>query len=175
MAHVLQESVFAPNAITALTKKHQQKEIALDNHITQALVSQQANGKRKVSKQTAKLYMQKYNDAEANFMLLHEFSSGLIPCVLEKIDKHQMSLLHHFAREATEAVESVKQSLDTFAFPVTKVSQEQRQVVVDVMREMLDASAIINTTLAIISEDYNIDLKKQVLEREKTWKKFGWI
>ncbi|MBC1801081.1 hypothetical protein [Listeria booriae] len=175
MSHVLQESVFAPNAITTLTNKHQQKEIALDNHVTQALVSQQASGKRKVSKQVARSYMKNYNDAEANFMLLHEFSSGLIPCVLEKIDKHQMSLLHHFAREATEAVDSVKQSLDTFAFPVTKVSQEQRQVVVDVMREMLDASAIINTTLAIISEDYNIDLKKQVLEREKTWKKFGWI
>ncbi|KGL45728.1 hypothetical protein BMT55_13925 [Listeria newyorkensis] len=175
MTNAIKESAYAAKAVKTLTGEYQQKEIALDNHITQALVSQQANGKRKVSKQVAKSYMDNYNNAEVSFRLLREFSGGLLPCILEKVDKHQMSLLHHFSREATEAVESVKQSLDTFASPTAKISTEQRQTVVNVMREMLDASAIINTTLAIMSEGYNIDLKSQVLEREKFWEKSGWI
>ncbi|MBC1491440.1 hypothetical protein [Listeria booriae] len=175
MTHGIQESVYAPSALAVLTKNHQQKELAIDNHVTQSLVSQQAAGKRKVSKQIAQSYIDNYNEPFSAMIFASKFTNGIIPPLFDGLDQHQMSLSYRFEKESSEAMNEIQNQLEVFSEAIKESSQKQNVAAKHVIAELLDVVATTNTFIANIACKYKIDLVQEAEEREKIWKEQGLI
>ncbi|MBC2115728.1 hypothetical protein [Listeria booriae] len=175
MVNAIQEAVYASGAVTALTRKYQQKELAKDNHVTQSLVSQQAAGKRKVSQQTAQSYNNNYNDPFSVMIFANKFTNGIIPPLFDGVDQHQMSLSYRFEKESNEAIREIQRQLEVFSESIKESSQEQSSAAKNVIAELLDVVATTNTFIANIAYKYQIDLKREAEVRAMYWKEKGLI
>lgn len=172
---MFQKSTYAQNAMRVLAETHSQKELAIDSYVTATLISNQAKGKRTVSLEQAEQLIDKYNEPQSTYLFAHEFSNGMIPPLLDGLDNHHASLTCRFELEVTEAVNTLRNGLETMTFTLKKGDMLQREAAKQAISEIADVIATALTLNASIAKAFNINLQQILENRDKYYQKNGLV
>ncbi|EAG8341157.1 TPA: hypothetical protein RFK40_002798 [Listeria monocytogenes] len=172
---MFQKSISAPTAMQVLAETRTQKELAIDSYVTPALISNQTKGKRTVSLEQAEQLIDSYNEPESTFMFAHEFSNGMIPPLFDGLDSHHASLTNRFELEVAEAINTLKNGLETMTFNLRKGDMLQREAAKQAISEITDVIASALTLNASIARTFNIDLQQVLNKRDQYYQKSGLV
>lgn len=172
---MFQKSVTASQAMQVLAETRTQKELAIDSYVTPALISNQAKGKRTVSLEQAEQLIDKYNEPQSTYLFAHEFSNGMIPPLLDGLDNHHASLTCRFELEVTEAVNTLRNGLETMTFTLKKGDMLQREAAKQAIAEITDVIATALTLNTSIAKAFNINLQQILENRDKYYLKSGLV
>ncbi|HDI4484040.1 TPA: hypothetical protein PNL43_002865 [Listeria monocytogenes] len=172
---MFQKSIYAQNAMRVLAETHSQKELAIDSYVTAALISNQAKGKRTVSLEQAEQLIDSYNEPESTYLFAHEFSNGMIPPLFDGLDNHHASLTNRFELEVEEAINTLKNGLETMTYSLRKGDMLQREAAKQVISEITDVIATALTLNTSIARTFNIDLQQVLNKRDQYYQKSGLV
>ncbi|EHX3475092.1 hypothetical protein K1764_003057 [Listeria monocytogenes] len=172
---MFQKSVTASHAMQVLAETRTQKELAIDSYVTPALISNQLRGKRTVSLEQAEQLIDSYNEPESTFMFAHEFSNGMIPPLLDGLDNHHASLTNRFELEVEEAINTLKNGLETMTYSLRKGDMLQREAAKQAISEITDVVASALTLNTSIAKAFNIDLQQVLNKRDLYYQKSGLV
>ncbi|HEL9279396.1 TPA: hypothetical protein U0H91_001363 [Listeria monocytogenes] len=172
---MFQKSTYAQNVMQVLAETRTQKELAIDSYVTPALISNQTKGKRTVSLEQAEQLIDSYNEPESTFMFAHEFSNGMIPPLLDGLDNHHASLTNRFELEVEEAINTLKNGLETMTYSLRKGDMLQREAAKQVISEITDVIATALTLNTSIARTFNIDLQQVLNKRDQYYQKSGLV
>ncbi|EAD3300069.1 hypothetical protein M1Y28_001947 [Listeria monocytogenes] len=172
---MFQKSTSATAAMQVLAETRTQKELAIDSYVTPALISNQLRGKRTVSLEQAEQLIDSYNEPESTFMFAHEFSNGMIPPLLDGLDNHHASLTNRFELEVEEAINTLKNGLETMTYSLRKGDMLQREAAKQAISEITDVVASALTLNTSIAKAFNIDLQQVLNKRDLYYQKSGLV
>lgn len=172
---MFQKSVTASQAMQVLAETRTQKELAIDSYVTPALISNQVKGKRTVSLEQAEQLVDSYNEPQSTYLFAHEFSNGMIPPLLDGLDSHHASLTNRFELEVAEAINTLKNGLETMTFNLRKGDMLQREAAKQAIAEITDVIATALTLNTSIARTFNIDLQQVLSKRDQYYKKLGVV
>ncbi|EAC3871246.1 hypothetical protein WJX00_003016 [Listeria monocytogenes] len=172
---MFQKSTSAPTAMQVLAETRTQKELAIDSYVTPALISNQLKGKRTVSLEQAEQLIDSYNEPQSTYLFAHEFSNGMIPPLLNGLDNHHASLTNRFELEVEEAVNALKNGIETMTFNLRKGDMLQREAAKQAISEITDVIATALTLNTSIARTFNIDLQQVLSKRDQYYKKLGVV
>ncbi|HGX1685970.1 TPA: hypothetical protein ACNSL2_001054 [Listeria innocua] len=172
---MFQKSTSAPTAMQVLAETRTQKELAIDSYVTPALISNQLKGKRTVSLEQAEQLIDSYNEPESTYLFAHEFSNGMIPPLLDGLDNHHASLTNRFELEVEEAINTLKNGLETMTYSLRKGDMLQREAAKQVISEITDVIATALTLNTSIARTFNIDLQQVLNKRDQYYQKSGLV
>ncbi|ACK41281.1 hypothetical protein AB349_02735 [Listeria monocytogenes] len=172
---MFQKSISATAAMQVLAETRTQKELAIDSYVTPALISNQLKGKRTVSLEQAEQLIDSYNEPESTYLFAHEFSNGMIPPLLDGLDNHHASLTNRFELEVEEAINTLKNGLETMTFNLRKGDMLQREAAKQAIAEIADVIATALTLNTSIAKTFSIDLQQILEKRDKFYQKEGLI
>ncbi|EHU8987602.1 hypothetical protein KZT12_002901 [Listeria monocytogenes] len=172
---MFQKSISAPTAMQVLAETRTQKELAIDSYVTPALISNQLKGKRTVSLEQAEQLIDSYNEPESTYLFAHEFSNKMIPPLLNGLDSHHASLTCRFELEVIEAINTLRNGLDTMTFNLRKGDMLQREAAKQAIAEIADVIATALTLNTSIAKTFSIDLQQILEKRDKFYQKEGLI
>ncbi|HAM1114192.1 TPA: hypothetical protein H9253_002799 [Listeria monocytogenes] len=172
---MFQKSVTASQAMQVLAETRTQKELAIDSYVTPALISNQLKGKRTVSLEQAEQLIDSYNEPQSTYLFAHEFSNGMIPPLLNGLDNHHASLTCRFELEVIEAINTLRNGLDTMTFNLRKGDMLQREAAKQAIAEIADVIATALTLNTSIAKTFSIDLQQILEKRDKFYQKEGLI
>ncbi|EAC6265262.1 hypothetical protein AX835_14505 [Listeria monocytogenes] len=172
---MFQKSVTASHAMQVLAETRTQKELAIDSYVTPALISNQTKGKRTVSIEQAQNLIDSYNEPESTYLFAHEFSNGMIPPLLDGLDNHHASLTNRFELEVEEAINTLKNGLETMTFSLRKGDMLQREAAKQAISEITDVVASALTLNTSIAKAFNIDLQQVLNKRDLYYQKSGLV
>ncbi|HAA0260822.1 TPA_asm: hypothetical protein GDL61_14385 [Listeria monocytogenes] len=172
---MFQKSTSAPIAMQVLAETRTQKELAIDSYVTPALISNQLKGKRTVSLEQAEQLIDSYNEPKSTYLFAHEFSNGMIPPLFDGLDNHHASLTNRFELEVEEAVNALKNGIETMTFNLRKGDMLQREAAKQAISEITDVIATALTLNTSIARTFNIDLQQVLSKRDQYYKKLGVV
>ncbi|EAC3359120.1 hypothetical protein E1I03_12150 [Listeria innocua] len=172
---MFQKSTSAPIAMQVLAETRTQKELAIDSYVTPALISNQIKGKRTVSLEQAEQLIDSYNEPESTYLFAHEFSNGMIPPLFDGLDNHHASLTNRFELEVEEAINTLKNGLETMTYSLRKGDMLQREAAKQAISEITDVVASALTLNASIAKAFNIDLQQVLNKRDQYYQKSGLV
>ncbi|EAG4664068.1 hypothetical protein ARO71_14940 [Listeria monocytogenes] len=172
---MFQKSTSATSAMQVLAETRTQKELAIDSYVTPALISNQIKGKRTVSLEQAEQLIDSYNEPQSTYLFAHEFSNGMIPPLLNGLDNHHASLTNRFELEVEEAVNALKNGIETMTFDLRKGDMLQREAAKQAIAEITDVIATALTLNTSIARTFNIDLQQVLSKRDQYYKKLGVV
>ncbi|HAA2681743.1 TPA_asm: hypothetical protein GEG71_06520 [Listeria monocytogenes] len=172
---MFQKSIYAQNAMRVLAETRTQKELAIDSYVTPALISNQLKGKRTVSLEQAEQLIDSYNEPRSTYLFAHEFSNGMIPPLFDGLDNHHASLTNRFELEVEEAVNALKNGIETMTFNLRKGDMLQREAAKQAIAEITDVIATALTLNTSIARTFNIDLQQVLSKRDQYYKKLGVV
>ncbi|EHH8239920.1 hypothetical protein J8098_002928 [Listeria monocytogenes] len=172
---MFQKSISAPTAMQVLAETRTQKELAIDSYVTPALISNQLKGKRTVSLEQAEQLIDSYNEPRSTYLFAHEFSNGMIPPLFDGLDNHHASLTNRFELEVEEAVNALKNGIETMTFNLRKGDMLQREAAKQAISEITDVIATALTLNTSIARTFNIDLQQVLSKRDQYYKKLGVV
>ncbi|ENH0250928.1 hypothetical protein ABVQ87_002892 [Listeria monocytogenes] len=172
---MFQKSISAPTAMQVLAETRTQKELALDSYVTPALISNQLKGKRTVSLEQAEQLIDSYNEPQSTYLFAHEFSNGMIPPLLDGLDNHHASLTNRFELEVEEAINTLKNGLETMTYSLRKGDMLQREAAKQAISEITDVVASALTLNTSIAKAFNIDLQQVLNKRDLYYQKSGLV
>ncbi|MGQ1776156.1 hypothetical protein ACVZEI_15085 [Listeria monocytogenes] len=172
---MFQKSISAPTAMQVLAETRTQKELAIDSFVTPALISNQLKGKRTVSLEQAEQLIDSYNEPESTYLFAHEFSNGMIPPLFDGLDNHHASLTNRFELEVEEAINTLKNGLETMTYSLRKGDMLQREAAKQAISEITDVVASALTLNASIAKAFNIDLQQVLNKRDQYYQKSGLV
>ncbi|EAE4400815.1 TPA_asm: hypothetical protein GEK10_14160 [Listeria monocytogenes] len=172
---MFQKSTSAPTAMQVLAETRTQKELAIDSYVTPALISNQLKGKRTVSLEQAEQLIDSYNEPQSTYLFAHEFSNGMIPPLLNGLDNHHASLTNRFELEVEEAINTLKNGIETMTFNLRKGDMLQREAAKQAIAEITDVIATALTLNTSIARTFNIDLQQVLSKRDQYYKKLGVV
>ncbi|AGR09817.1 hypothetical protein ACA804_001692 [Listeria monocytogenes] len=172
---MFQKSISAPTAMQVLAETRTQKELAIDSYVTPALISNQIRGKRTVSLEQAEQLIDSYNEPESTYLFAHEFSNGMIPPLLDGLDNHHASLTNRFELEVEEAINTLKNGLETMTYSLRKGDMLQREAAKQAISEITDVVASALTLNTSIAKAFNIDLQQVLNKRDLYYQKSGLV
>ncbi|AEO07298.1 hypothetical protein NB77_15005 [Listeria monocytogenes] len=172
---MFQRSISAPTAMQVLAETRTQKELAIDSYVTPALISNQIKGKRTVSLEQAEQLIDSYNEPESTYLFAHEFSNGMIPPLFDGLDNHHASLTNRFELEVEEAINTLKNGLETMTYSLRKGDMLQREAAKQAISEITDVVASALTLNTSIAKAFNIDLQQVLNKRDLYYQKSGLV
>ncbi|EAD2901260.1 hypothetical protein MMG18_001672 [Listeria monocytogenes] len=172
---MFQKSISAPTAMQVLAETRTQKELAIDSYVTPALISNQIRVKRTVSLEQAEQLIDSYNEPESTYLFAHEFSNGMIPPLLDGLDNHHASLTNRFELEVEEAINTLKNGLETMTYSLRKGDMLQREAAKQAISEITDVVASALTLNTSIAKAFNIDLQQVLNKRDLYYQKSGLV
>ncbi|EKY4390014.1 hypothetical protein HL33_03043 [Listeria monocytogenes] len=172
---MFQKSTSAPSAMQVLAETRTQKELAVDSYVTPALISNQLKGKRTVSLEQAEQLIDSYNEPRSTYLFAHEFSNGMIPPLFDGLDNHHASLTNRFELEVEEAMNTLKNGIETMTFNLRKGDMLQREAAKQAISEITDVIATALTLNTSIARTFNIDLQQVLSKRDQYYKKLGVV
>ncbi|EAC5876980.1 hypothetical protein ACSOKH_002743 [Listeria monocytogenes] len=172
---MFQKSTSATTAMQVLAETRTQKELAIDSYVTPALISNQIRGKRTVSLEQAEQLIDSYNEPESTYLFAHEFSNGMIPPLLDGLDNHHASLTNRFELEVEEAINTLKNGLETMTYSLRKGDMLQREAAKQAISEITDVVASALTLNTSIAKAFNIDLQQVLNKRDLYYQKSGLV
>ncbi|EGJ0791055.1 hypothetical protein, partial [Listeria monocytogenes] len=138
-------------------------------------ISNQLKGKRTVSLEQAEQLIDSYNEPESTYLFAHEFSNGMIPPLFDGLDNHHASLTNRFELEVEEAVNALKNGIETMTFNLRKGDMLQREAAKQAISEITDVIATALTLNTSIARTFNIDLQQVLSKRDQYYKKLGVV
>ncbi|EEW23487.1 phage protein [Listeria monocytogenes F6900] len=132
-------------------------------------------GKRTVSLEQAEQLIDSYNEPESTYLFAHEFSNGMIPPLFDGLDNHHASLTNRFELEVEEAVNALKNGIETMTFNLRKGDMLQREAAKQAISEITDVIATALTLNTSIARTFNIDLQQVLSKRDQYYKKLGVV
>ncbi|HAA2759911.1 TPA_asm: hypothetical protein GEG70_07825 [Listeria monocytogenes] len=172
---MFQRSISAPTAMQVLAETRTQKELAIDSYVTPALISNQIKGKRTVSLEQAEQLIDSYNEPESTYLFAHEFSNGMIPPLFDGLDNHHASLTNRFELEVEEAINTLKNGLETMTYSLRKGDMLQREAAKQAISEITDVVASALTLNTSIAKAFNIDLQQVLNKRDLYYQESGLV
>ncbi|MCI2510288.1 hypothetical protein [Listeria monocytogenes] len=172
---MFQKSTSATAAMQVLAETRTQKELAIDSYVTPALISNQLKGKRTVSLEQAEQLIDSYNEPESTYLFAHEFSNGMIPPLFDGLDNHHASLTNRFELEVEEAINTLKNGLETMTYSLRKGDMLQREAAKQAISEITDVVASALTLNTSIAKAFNIDLQQVLNKRDLYYQKSGLV
>ncbi|EHN7565249.1 hypothetical protein KJR45_001898 [Listeria monocytogenes] len=172
---MFQKSISAPTAMQVLAETRTQKELAIDSYVTPALISNQLKGKRTVSLEQAEQLIDSYNEPQSTYLFAHEFSNGMIPPLFDGLDNHHASLTNRFELEVEEAINTLKNGLETMTYSLRKGDMLQREAAKQAISEITDVVASALTLNTSIAKAFNIDLQQVLNKRDLYYQKSGLV
>ncbi|EAF4554311.1 hypothetical protein JR597_002820 [Listeria monocytogenes] len=172
---MFQKSTSATAAMQVLAETRTQKELAIDSYVTPALISNQIKGKRTVSLEQAEQLIDSYNEPESTYLFAHEFSNGMIPPLFDGLDNHHASLTNRFELEVEEAINTLKNGLETMTYSLRKGDMLQREAAKQAISEITDVVASALTLNTSIAKAFNIDLQQVLNKRDLYYQKSGLV
>ncbi|AQP77647.1 hypothetical protein HXH78_06295 [Listeria monocytogenes] len=172
---MFQKSTSATTAMQVLAETRTQKELAIDSYVTPALISNQIRGKRTVSLEQAEQLIDSYNEPESTYLFAHEFSNGMIPPLFDGLDNHHASLTNRFELEVEEAINTLKNGLETMTYSLRKGDMLQREAAKQAISEITDVVASALTLNTSIAKAFNIDLQQVLNKRDLYYQKSGLV
>ncbi|EAE4431236.1 TPA_asm: hypothetical protein GIP28_13325 [Listeria monocytogenes] len=172
---MFQKSTSATSAMQVLAETRTQKELAIDSFVTPALISNQLKGKRTVSLEQAEQLIDSYNEPQSTYLFAHEFSNGMIPPLLDGLDNHHASLTNRFELEVEEAINTLKNGLETMTYSLRKGDMLQREAAKQAISEITDVVASALTLNTSIAKAFNIDLQQVLNKRDLYYQKSGLV
>ncbi|OES85172.1 hypothetical protein [Listeria monocytogenes] len=172
---MFQKSTSAPTAMQVLAETRTQKELAIDSYVTPALISNQLKGKRTVSLEQAEQLIDSYNEPESTYLFAHEFSNGMIPPLFDGLDSHHAALTNRFELEVEEAINTLKNGLETMTYSLRKGDMLQREAAKQAISEITDVVASALTLNTSIAKAFNIDLQQVLNKRDLYYQKSGLV
>ncbi|HEL8702908.1 TPA: hypothetical protein U0S89_001320 [Listeria monocytogenes] len=172
---MFQKSTSATAAMQVLAETRTQKELAIDSYVTPALISNQIKGKRTVSLEQAEQLIDSYNEPRSTYLFAHEFSNGMIPPLFDGLDNHHASLTNRFELEVEEAINTLKNGLETMTYSLRKGDMLQREAAKQAISEITDVVASALTLNASIAKAFNIDLQQVLNKRDQYYQKSGLV
>ncbi|EGP7010503.1 hypothetical protein I0N04_001918 [Listeria monocytogenes] len=172
---MFQKSTSATSAMQVLAETRTQKELAIDSFVTPALISNQIKGKRTVSLEQAEQLIDSYNEPRSTYLFAHEFSNGMIPPLFDGLDNHHASLTNRFELEVEEAMNTLKNGLETMTFNLRKGDMLQREAAKQAISEITDVVASALTLNTSIAKAFNIDLQQVLNKRDLYYQKSGLV
>ncbi|EHY0418231.1 hypothetical protein [Listeria monocytogenes] len=172
---MFQKSTSATAAMQVLAETRTQKELAIDSYVTPALISNQLSGKRTVSLEQAEQLIDSYNEPESTYLFAHEFSNGMIPPLFDGLDNHHASLTNRFELEVEEAINTLKNGLETMTYSLRKGDMLQREAAKQAISEITDVVASALTLNTSIAKAFNIDLQQVLNKRDLYYQKSGLV
>ncbi|EPP7453430.1 hypothetical protein ACUU8N_001890 [Listeria monocytogenes] len=172
---MFQKSTSATAAMQVLAETRTQKELAIDSYVTPALISNQIRGKRTVSLEQAEQLIDSYNEPRSTYLFAHEFSNGMIPPLFDGLDNHHASLTNRFELEVEEAINTLKNGLETMTYSLRKGDMLQREAAKQAISEITDVVASALTLNASIAKAFNIDLQQVLNKRDQYYQKSGLV
>ncbi|ASH42197.1 hypothetical protein ARS10_002499 [Listeria monocytogenes] len=172
---MFQKSTSATAAMQVLAETRTQKELAIDSYVTPALISNQIKGKRTVSLEQAEQLIDSYNEPRSTYLFAHEFSNGMIPPLFDGLDNHHASLTNRFELEVEEAMNTLKNGLETMTFNLRKGDMLQREAAKQAISEITDVVASALTLNTSIAKAFNIDLQQVLNKRDLYYQKSGLV
>ncbi|EAD8587352.1 hypothetical protein AF432_15350 [Listeria monocytogenes] len=172
---MFQKSTSAPTAMQVLAETRTQKELAIDSYVTPALISNQIKGKRTVSLEQAEQLIDSYNEPQSTYLFAHEFSNGMIPPLFDGLDNHHASLTNRFELEVEEAINTLKNGLETMTYSLRKGDMLQREAAKQAISEITDVVASALTLNTSIAKAFNIDLQQVLNKRDLYYQKSGLV
>ncbi|HAA6263408.1 TPA_asm: hypothetical protein GGB34_14725 [Listeria monocytogenes] len=172
---MFQKSTSATSAMQVLAETRTQKELAIDSFVTPALISNQIKGKRTVSLEQAEQLIDSYNEPRSTYLFAHEFSNGMIPPLLDGLDNHHASLTNRFELEVEEAINTLKNGLETMTYSLRKGDMLQREAAKQAISEITDVVASALTLNTSIAKAFNIDLQQVLNKRDLYYQKSGLV
>ncbi|HFQ6579948.1 TPA: hypothetical protein ACHSJD_003146 [Listeria monocytogenes] len=172
---MFQKSVTASQAMQVLAETRTQKELAIDSYVTPALISNQTKGKRTVSIEQAQNLIDSYNEPQSTYLFAHEFSNGMIPPLLDGLDSHHAALTCRFELEVEEAINTLKNGLETMTYSLRKGDMLQREAAKQAISEITDVIATALTLNTSIAKAFNINLQQILESRDKYYLKSGLV
>ncbi|EDN8808618.1 hypothetical protein GVJ64_12155 [Listeria monocytogenes] len=172
---MFQRSISAPTAMQVLAETRTQKELAIDSYVTPALISNQIKGKRTVSLEQAEQLIDSYNEPESTYLFADEFSNGMIPPLFDGLDNHHASLTNRFELEVEEAINTLKNGLETMTYSLRKGDMLQREAAKQAISEITDVVASALTLNTSIAKAFNIDLQQVLNKRDLYYQKSGLV
>ncbi|WP_140947002.1 hypothetical protein, partial [Listeria monocytogenes] len=138
-------------------------------------ISNQLKGKRTVSLEQAEQLIDSYNEPQSTYLFAHEFSNGMIPPLLNGLDNHHASLTNRFELEVEEAINTLKNGIETMTFNLRKGDMLQREAAKQAIAEITDVIATALTLNTSIARTFNIDLQQVLSKRDQYYKKLGVV
>ncbi|ODD98114.1 hypothetical protein BB686_11400 [Listeria monocytogenes] len=138
-------------------------------------MSNQLKGKRTVSLEQAEQLIDSYNEPQSTYLFAHEFSNGMIPPLLNGLDNHHASLTNRFELEVEEAINTLKNGIETMTFNLRKGDMLQREAAKQAIAEITDVIATALTLNTSIARTFNIDLQQVLSKRDQYYKKLGVV
>ncbi|EOI5614991.1 hypothetical protein ACM47D_001440 [Listeria monocytogenes] len=172
---MFQKSTSATAAMQVLAETRTQKELAIDSYVTPALISNQIKGKRTVSLEQAEQLIDSYNEPRSTYLFAHEFNNGMIPPLFDGLDNHHASLTNRFELEVEEAMNTLKNGLETMTFNLRKGDMLQREAAKQAISEITDVVASALTLNTSIAKAFNIDLQQVLNKRDLYYQKSGLV
>ncbi|ENY7007975.1 hypothetical protein ACIJBH_003185, partial [Listeria monocytogenes] len=97
------------------------------------------------------------------------------PPLLNGLDNHHASLTCRFELEVIEAINTLRNGLDTMTFNLRKGDMLQREAAKQAIAEIADVIATALTLNTSIAKTFSIDLQQILEKRDKFYQKEGLI
>ncbi|HAA6343898.1 TPA_asm: hypothetical protein GF172_15155, partial [Listeria monocytogenes] len=95
--------------------------------------------------------------------------------LFDGLDNHHASLTNRFELEVEEAVNALKNGIETMTFNLRKGDMLQREAAKQAISEITDVIATALTLNTSIARTFNIDLQQVLSKRDQYYKKLGVV
>ncbi|AQU79760.1 hypothetical protein AJGP001_10995 [Planococcus faecalis] len=151
------------------------ERIALDLNVSPQLISHIKNDRRTMQSDIAKESITLYDNPEYTMDILYEFSGGMTSPVLrgKNIEQHRLAFKANAAREIEEGLEMIKKVC--LAKPPSTLDAYEKESVLTMMDELLDARIHIDNLLMQVQIEYKVSIKERIKSLIPRWKAKGWL
>lgn len=151
------------------------EQIAMDLNISSQLVSHIKKERRTMQADIAKESIALYDNPEYTMDILYAFSDGMTSPVLrgKNIEKHRLASSAYAKREIAEGLETIQKVC--LAKPPSMLDANEKESVLTMMDELLDARIHIDNLLMQVQVEYKISIKERIKSLIPRWKAKGWL
>lgn len=173
----IKRSAIVGDALSRLseTENLNGEKIAMDLNVSPQLISHIKKERRTMQADIAKDSIALYDNASYSMDLLYEFSGGLTSPVMrgKNVEQHRLAFRDNAHREIEEGLEMIKKVC--MAKPPSALDENERQSVINMMEELLDARIHIDNLLMQVQIEYKISIKERINSMIPRWKAKGWL
>lgn len=171
------ELVMSGNVIKEARKEHglSQSDLGEMTGYSRQSIGFLENNKVKVTEEFARAAIKGIDCPVLHMELAHELLQGASSPVLrgKNIERHRLALKELAIAEVEEAMEHLNNI--RLLTPPEHTTSREREAIVVMLEEMLDAIAGLQNLKAKLAKEYKISIPKLYEKRKPVWKARGWI
>lgn len=173
----IKKSVLAGGAVERLlaTSEMSGEQLAVDLNISAQHGSNIKTGRRTMQSDLAQDSIAMYDNPEYSMDILWEFSSHFTSPVLrgKSMEQHRLAIEANTKREIERALEMIQKIC--LAKPPEVLDDLEREGVISMMDELIEARVHIDNLLKQLQVEYKISIKDRIKSLIPRWIAKGWL